>query len=138
MNVAPRFLPSRGALSTANAIIPAPVSPLILVQHTVARAWRLDTTAGSFHVKQFWTDQDPDWAPELIGRMELERQAISAGIAAARPIDPVAPAYGWAGRVAGHGAYRVYEWSTTDRLLPRTISPTGSDARLGRKAEFPP
>jgi len=42
--------------------------------------------------------------------MEFERQAISAGIAAARPIDPVAPAYGWAGRVAGHGAYRVYEW----------------------------
>jgi hypothetical protein len=87
-----------------------PTAPLTLVHNQVARSWRLDTTTGSFHVKEFWPDEDPFWAPQLIDRMDFERRALEAGIATVAPIPPVVPAYAWAGRVDGRGSYRVYEW----------------------------
>lgn len=95
-----------------------PVAQLTQVQHTVSRSWRLDTSAGSFHVKQFWAEDDPEWARQLVDRMEFERQAMAAGIGVVRPIDPVTSAYGWAGRVEGRGAYRVYEWVDNRPLNP--------------------
>jgi hypothetical protein len=95
-----------------------PVAQLTQVQHTVSRSWRLDTRAGSFHVKQFWADDDPEWAPQLLDRMEFERLAMTAGIGVVRPIDPVTSAYGLAGRVEGRGAYRVYEWVDNRPLSP--------------------
>lgn len=87
-----------------------PRGPLIPVQHTVSRTWRLASDRGSFLVKELWPDADPDWAHELDHRMLVEQRASAAGIRTPRTVPPIWPAHGWTGRVAGRGAYRVTEW----------------------------
>lgn len=80
------------------------------VQHTVSRTWRMTTTGGSYLIKELWPDSDPDWAPQLDERMIIEQRAAAAGIRTPPTVLPAQPAYGWSGRVAGRGAYRVTEW----------------------------
>nr|WP_152363915.1 phosphotransferase [Microlunatus speluncae] len=70
----------------------------------------MSTSRGSFLVKELWSDGDPYWADQLDHRMTIEQRASAAGIRTPLTIPPVRPAYGWAGRVAGRGAYRVTEW----------------------------
>ena len=87
-----------------------PDGPLIPVQHTVSQTWRMATDRGSFLVKQVWPDADPHWAPQLDGRMAFEQRASAAGIRTPTTVLPIHPAFGWTGRVAGRGAYRVTDW----------------------------
>jgi Phosphotransferase enzyme family len=87
-----------------------PVEQLIPVQHTVSQTWRMTTTRGSFLVKQIWPDHDPPWAHELVEAMRFEQRASAAGIRTPPTVPPVEVAFGWTGRVAGRGAFRVTEW----------------------------
>jgi Phosphotransferase enzyme family len=87
-----------------------PDGPLIPVQHTVSQTWRMTTDRGSFLVKQVWPDADPPWAHELADRVIFEQRASAAGIRTPPTVPPACPAFGWTGRVAGRGAYRVTEW----------------------------
>lgn len=87
-----------------------PVEPLAFVQHTVSRTWRLTTDTGSYLAKELWPGDDPHWTGQLADRMAFEQQALQAGIRMPTPMPPVESAYGWAGRIGGMGAYRVYEW----------------------------
>jgi hypothetical protein len=84
--------------------------PLMPVQHTVSQTWRMTTDRGSFLVKQLWPEEDPDWALQLVDRMAFEQRASAAGIRTPASVPPIHPAFGWTGRVAGRGAYRVTEW----------------------------
>lgn len=87
-----------------------PLGELNRIQVSSYETWRLDTSRGSFLVKRLWTGEDPPWRSEHEIAMELERRAMQAGIATAVPVTPVKPAFAWAGRIAGHGVWRVYEW----------------------------
>lgn len=86
-----------------------PVGQLVPVQHTVSQTWRMTTDQGSYLVKQLWPDADPEWAVQLNDRKSFEQRASAAGIRTPRTVPPFYPAFGWAGRVAGRGAYRVTE-----------------------------
>lgn len=98
--------------------IGAPRSDLHLVQHTVARAWRLDTTTGRFLVKAVWVRDPHRWAWRLPYQRAFETQAIVAGIPAPAQVPPLDPVAGWAGRVNGIGGYRVTEWTDRRQVRP--------------------
>lgn len=87
-----------------------PMEPLAFVQHTVSRTWRLTTDTGTYLAKELWPGDDPHWTGQLADRMAFELQALEAGIRMPTPMPPVESAYGWAGRMDGTGAYRVYGW----------------------------
>lgn len=87
-----------------------PDGPLIPIQYTISRTWRMNTDRGSFLVKQIWADADPDWSDELVDGIAFEQRVSAAGILTPRTVPPLQPLVGWIGRVAGCGAYRVTEW----------------------------
>lgn len=86
------------------------VEPLVFIQHTVSRTWRLTTGAGTYLAKELWAGDDPDWTGQLANRMAYEERALEGGVRMPFPVPPADPAYGLAGRIDGVGAYRVYHW----------------------------
>lgn len=86
------------------------VEPLVFVQYTVSRTWRLTTDTGTYLAKELWSGDDPYWTGQLADRMAFEEQALQAGVRMPVPLSPVDPAYGLAGRIDGSGAYRLYSW----------------------------
>ena len=87
-----------------------PDGPLLPVQHTISQTWQLATDRGLFLVKEIWPDADPPWADELVDSKTFEQRASAAGIRTPASVPPIYPVFGWIGRVAGRGAYRVTEW----------------------------
>lgn len=103
------FTPTAASFAHAFGIGNA-VEPLAFIQHTVSRTWRLTTRTGTYLAKELWSGDDPHWTGQLADRMAFERQALEAGIRMPTPISPIETAFGWAGRIDGVGAYRVYDW----------------------------
>jgi hypothetical protein len=98
-----------------------PNGELLPVQHTVSRTWRLDTTDGSFLVKELWPGEAPFWAEQVRDRMAFELRAGQAGINQPDPMLPEpklpelmlpesAEAFSLGSTIAGTGCYRVYRW----------------------------
>lgn len=107
-----------------------PVEPLTPVQHTSFETWRLRTASANYLVKRLWGLDDPPWWPRIEQGMALEAAALAQALPIAQPVEPRAPAFGYAARVDGFGTIRVYDW-----IEHRTLTPADDVAAwLGRIA----
>lgn len=100
-----------------------------LPQHGFKRAWRLDTGAGRMLVKNFWPYDDLPWRADLERAMQLEGQAIRAGVDTPTPVMPVEPVFGTVARIAGRGLFRAFPYLAHRPLSDEDDTPTGSARR---------
>jgi Ser/Thr protein kinase RdoA (MazF antagonist) len=106
------------------------IEPLTPVQHTSFETWRLRTASADYLVKRLWGLDDPPWWTHIEQGMALEAAALTQGLPIARPVEPRAPAFGYAARVHEFGTVRLYDW-----IEHRTLTPADDVAAwLGRVA----
>ncbi|MFC6161369.1 phosphotransferase family protein [Kribbella jiaozuonensis] len=106
------------------------IEPLTPVQHTSFETWRLRTASADYLVKRLWGLEDPPWWTRIEQGMALEAAALAQGLPIARPVEPTAPAFGYAARVDDFGTVRLYDW-----IDHRTLTPADDVAAwLGRVA----
>ncbi|MEQ4208264.1 aminoglycoside phosphotransferase family protein [Actinopolymorpha sp. B9G3] len=92
--------------------------PMVPVRHVSQETWRLDTTSGSALVKRFWEGPEVPWRADLERAMDIERQALDAGVDTVEPIQPPAPQFGAATAIDGHGVFRAYPYLEHRPLEP--------------------
>lgn len=88
-----------------------PVGPAHLMrQRGQVAAWRISTGSGQMLIKRFWADDNLPWQDELEIAMQIEQQALAAGIATPTPLTPVRPIFGSVARIEGQGLFRAFPY----------------------------
>ncbi|SDS51084.1 phosphotransferase enzyme family protein [Microlunatus soli] len=88
-----------------------PIGPADLIRRRgQVEAWRLGTGAGEVLIKRFWADDELPWQDELELAMQVEQQAVDAGIATPAPIRPVHPVFGSVAKISRFGLFRAFPY----------------------------
>lgn len=89
--------------------VTAPVgTPVPVRERGQVLAWQVPTGAGPILLKRFWAEDELSWRDELELAMDLEQQAVSAGIDMPAPIPAREPVFGTVARIAGLGLFRAF------------------------------
>lgn len=88
-----------------------PIGPAHLMrQRGQVAAWRIDTVSERVLIKRFWADDELPWQDQLELAMQIEQQAVDAGIDTPAPLQPVRPLFGSVARIDGHGLFRAFPY----------------------------